>query len=361
MPSSPSTPAVDVNLFAYNAAATVFGAIESVLAQTWPNLSITLIDDGSTDGTLDIFQHYANRDPRIRLKRNRANGGAIANFQRALWLGDADFVMPKSADDMIAPDFVARLMDTLLAHPETAMCHAAGLVFTEGSDARHIYPSSHALHAVGRDPAARARHVMSRYTSSPSFWGIYRRSGVDRLAQIRFRAGWDHALLADLALHGEIRHIDDPLYFRRDGGKPVIKLARASTEQGTRGVSLDGMLADQRWRTPLITTAYAHLETFAAARLTEEARLTLMADAIAIFRARWLPALQREAAALRAYLPSLIAGLASADPLPTAWLAAHLTEAIRAVETILPEEDFTLSHMEIAALAGEAPRRQQAA
>jgi hypothetical protein len=252
-------------------------------------------------------------------------------------------------------------MDVLLAHPETAMCHAAGLVFTEGSETQHTYPSSHALHAVGRDPRARVRHVMARYTSSPSFWGIYRRCAVDRLAQIRFRAGWDHVLLADLALHGEIRHIPEPLYWRRDGGKPVLQLARAATEQGTRGVSLDGILAEQRWRTPLITTAYAHLEAFAAARLTEAERHTLMADAVEIFRARWLPAMQREAASLRAHLPGLIGALSGADTLSAAWLAHHLTDAIRAVETILPEDDFTMAHLEIAAVAGEAHHRREAA
>ena len=41
-------PSVDVNLLAYNAADTVGAAIESVLAQTWPEIRITLIDDGSS-------------------------------------------------------------------------------------------------------------------------------------------------------------------------------------------------------------------------------------------------------------------------------------------------------------------------
>jgi hypothetical protein len=353
----PSLPSVDVNLFVFNGAATVAAAIDSVLAQSWPNLTLTLIDDGSTDATPEILAGYATRDPRIRRKTNRCNGGAIGGFQRAFWFGDADFVLPKSADDLIAPDFVARAMEVLLAHPETAMCHAQGVVFGEHLAERQPYPARHALHAIGADPLARAEHVMARYTSSPSFWGVYRRSAVDQLAPIRFRAGWDHALLAELALHGEIRHVAAPLYLRRDGGKPVLHLARAATGQGMRGVPLDDVLAELRWRTPLVTTAYAHLETFAAARLPAARRAALMRIAVRVFRARWLAALRREAAALRADLPALIARLAALDATTRHWHAGALAGAVRGVETILEDEDFTAEQLEIAALAGAATRR----
>jgi glycosyltransferase involved in cell wall biosynthesis len=345
-------PQVDVNLFVHDGAATVAAAIESVLNQSWPNIRLTLIDDGSSDSTPDILSGFAQRDPRIRLKHNRHNGGAIANFQRAFWFGNADFVMPKSGDDLITPDFIERTMAVLLANPDCAMCHAGGLVFTDTSDRRHLYPAGHALHAVGPDKAARARHVMQTYTSSPSFWGVYRRDAVDQLAPIRFRAGWDHALLAELALYGEIRHVPSALYSRRDGGKPLVALARAATEQGTRGISPGGPLGELRWRTPLITTAYAHLETFAAVRLPGAERLALMADAADIFRRRWPAGLRQEAATLRADLPELLAGLSHPDPMLARWRARTLGDAIRGVEAILPDEDFTAAQLEIAALSG---------
>jgi hypothetical protein len=289
----------------------------------------------------------------IRLKRNRSNGGAIAGFQRAFWFGDADFVMPKSGDDLLAPDFVERAMAVLLANPDCAMCHAGGLVFSDGSDRRSLYPAGHTLQAIGPDRVGRACHVMQRYTSSPSFWGVYRRDAVDRLAPIRFRAGWDHVVLAELALHGEIRHVQSALYFRRDGGKLLLTLARAATEQGTRGVAPDGGLGELRWRTPLITTAYAHLEAFAAARLPESERIVLMQHAADIFRARWLGGMRHEASRLRADLPGLLAMLAGAEPVLVQWRARTLCDAIRAVETILPDEDFTAAQIEVAAMAGE--------
>lgn len=346
-------PQVDVNLFVYNGASTVAAAVGSVLSQTWPDVVLTLIDDGSTDATWSVLRGFADRHPAIRLKRNRSNGGAIAGFQRAFWSGNADFVMPKSGDDLLAPNFIEQAMAVLLANPDCAMCHAGGLVFSEGSERRSLYPASHALQATGPDRVRRACHVMQRYTTSPSFWGVYRRDAVDRLAPIRFRAGWDHVVLAELALHGEIRNVPSTLYFRRDGGKPVLDLARAATEQGTRGVAPDGGLGELRWRTPLITTAYAHLEMFAAARLPEAERIELMNHAAVIFRARWLAGMRCEALRLRADLPELLAMLAAPEPLLVQWRARTLCDAIRAVETILPDEDFTAAQIEIAAMSGE--------
>ena len=352
----PALPIVDVNLFVHNGAATVATAIESVLAQTWPALAITLIDDGSTDATPAILRDYADRYPAIRLVRVRSNGGAIAAFQRGFWFGDADYVLPKSADDLIGPEFIEACVTELLAYPDCAMCHAAGLVFVDEDEVRACYPPEHRLLAVGPDPAARARHVMARYTSSPGFWGVYRRAALDRVAPIRARAGWDHVLLAELALAGEIRHVPDVLYWRRDGGKPVLTLARAATEQARAGLPLDDTLAEQRWRTPLITTAYAHQEMFAAARLPHAGRLGLMRDAATIFRARWLRELRREAAALAATLPDLIAQTALAEATEARWLARTIGDAITAAAAIVPEVDLTLFRLELAALAGEPHR-----
>lgn len=331
-------PTVDVNLVAHNAAETIGAAIESVLAQTWPALSLTVIDNASTDGTVEVVRGYQRSVPSVRLHRARANGGQVVNCQRALTLGDADFVMPKTADDLIAPGFVEQAMAVLLAHPDCAMCHAAGLVFTGGGTVRQVYPEQHRLHAVGADPAERARHVMARYTSAPSFWGVYRREAVDRLARIPFRAGWDHAMLAELALYGEIRHVPEVLYFRRDGGKPVDRIARACTEAAQRGLPVEDDTADLRWMTPLITTAFAHVETFAVARLPAAERTALMEDAARIFRARWLPQMRREAERFRALCPGLVEAAARATGIRRQWRRQRIDELVAAIAAILPDE-----------------------
>lgn len=122
----------------------------------------------------------------------------------------------------------------------------------------------------------------------------------------------------------------EPLYWRRGGGKSVMLLGRGATEQGNRGVPLDDGLSEQRWRTPLIATAYAHMEVFAAVRLPLQQRIALMQAVPEIFRARWLPFMQLEATDLRAALPGLLDCIAGAELVQAMWLARSVTIARRA-------------------------------
>jgi hypothetical protein len=237
------------------------------------------------------------------------------------------------------------------------MCHAAGLVFSGTHQVDYCYPPEHRLEAIGRDAFARACHVMQRYTSAPSFWGVYRRDAVDRLSTIRYRAGFDHAVIAELALYGEVRHVPELLYWRRDGGKSVMLLGRGATEQSNRGVPLDDMLGEQRWRTPLITTAYTHMEAFAAVRLPQQQRQALMRAVPEIFRARWLPLMQREAVDLRAAVPGLLEAIATAEPVEAAWMARSVTEVLLGVQALLPESGFADELLEVAAVSGTALAR----
>ncbi len=340
-------------MMVYNCVATVGAAIDSVLAQTWPEVALTLFDNASTDGTLAVLEDYAARYPSVHIHRNRCNAGPIANIQRALWFGDADFVMPKTGDDLIAPEYIERLMRVLLEYPETAMCHAAGLVFTATDQVIHVYPPEHRMHAVGSDPVERARQVMWHYTSAPSFWGVYRRSAVDQLCTIRYRPGFDHVVVAELALYGELRHVPEVLYRRRGGGKPVMLLGRGATEQGNRGVPLDDVLSEQHWRTPLISTVATHLEVFALVRLPLEQRMALMRSVPEIYRARWLPLFQRETADLRAALPGLLDQIAAAEPVAARCLARSVIDALLGAQALLPEEDFSNDLLAVMAVTCE--------
>ena len=345
---SDALPLVDVNLFVHNGAETIAAAIESVLSQTWPALRLTVIDNASTDATVAIAREYCAAEPRMRLHAARQNAGAVANLQRALTAGDADFVLPKTADDVLAPGFIARVMAVMLAEPHCAMCHAGGLVFTGAGTVRGVYPASHRLHAVGDDPIARACAVMEHYASAPSFWGIYRRDALERLAPLRYTSGYDHVMLAELALYGEIRHVPELLYLRRDPGKPVLQIARASTEAAQRGLPLDNALTDLRWMTPRIANAYAHVDLFAVARLDLAQRTALMEAAPRIFRARWLPGLRQEAAGFLRALPALVAEAARLSPAFAAWRRQRIAEVLTAIEAIVPEADAA-AHRALAA------------
>lgn len=98
-------PTVSILIPAYNAEAWIADTIRSVLAQTWPRKEIIIVDDGSTDGTVDIVRRYGS--PMLKLIRQE-NGGACRARNRAMLECQGDFIQWLDADDLLAPDKIER-------------------------------------------------------------------------------------------------------------------------------------------------------------------------------------------------------------------------------------------------------------
>lgn len=101
-----SRPLVSILIPAYNAREWVATAIESALAQTWENREIILLDDGSTDGSAQVINHFADR---IVVKRT-PNGGQNVARNRLTALSRGDWLVYLDADDELAVDSVERKM-----------------------------------------------------------------------------------------------------------------------------------------------------------------------------------------------------------------------------------------------------------
>ncbi len=104
---------VSVVIPCYNQAHYVNEAIESVLAQTYRNYEIIVVDDGSTDGTADVVARY----PSVRLVR-QANKGISGARNAGLWESKGDYLVFLDADDRLLPEALEIGVDMLLANPE---------------------------------------------------------------------------------------------------------------------------------------------------------------------------------------------------------------------------------------------------
>lgn len=114
--------AIDVLIPAFNAAATLREAVDSVQAQTVSDIRIVIVDDGSTDATPAILSELAREDARIHVVR-QANGGIVAALNEGLSHCNAEFVARFDADDFCFPNRFAVQLDYLKSHPE---CVAVG-------------------------------------------------------------------------------------------------------------------------------------------------------------------------------------------------------------------------------------------
>lgn len=113
---------VDVIVPAFNAAATVREAIDSIRAQTMDDLRIVVVNDGSTDDTAAILHDIARQEPRLNVI-SQANAGIVEARNAGLAACDAEYVACLDADDLSYPQRFATQLAYLEAHPA---CVAVG-------------------------------------------------------------------------------------------------------------------------------------------------------------------------------------------------------------------------------------------
>ena len=118
-----SEPFVSVITPVYNGEAYLSECIESVLAQVYGNYEYLIVNNCSTDRTLEIARYYAEKDPRIRIHDNETFLNVIANHNHAFSLMSplAKYCKVVSGDDYIFAECLRRMVDLAEAHPRVGI------------------------------------------------------------------------------------------------------------------------------------------------------------------------------------------------------------------------------------------------
>ncbi len=133
-------PRVTVVTAAYNAAAHIAQTVESVLAQTYPDFDYIVVDDGSSDETVEIVTRYA---PRVMVIRQE-NAGAGAARNRGVELATGDYVAIVDADDVWAPGKLERQVAAMDQDLTAGLCYTNALSVTaDGSTLEPVMVAPH--------------------------------------------------------------------------------------------------------------------------------------------------------------------------------------------------------------------------
>lgn len=127
-----TTPIVSVLMTAYNRASFIAPAIESVLAQTFADFELVIVDDCSTDDTPDIARRYARLDSRVRVLINERNLGDYGNRNHAAALGRGQFLKFHDSDDMMYPHCLEVMVSMLRAEPMAGFGLSSGHAWPGG-------------------------------------------------------------------------------------------------------------------------------------------------------------------------------------------------------------------------------------
>ena len=112
-------PAVSVILSAYNAEQYLGEAIESILAQTFTDFELLVVNDGSTDRTADIVRGYA--DYRVQLVTNPSNLGLAKSLNQGIAVARGRYIARQDADDFSLPERLQKQFDFMERHSQVAV------------------------------------------------------------------------------------------------------------------------------------------------------------------------------------------------------------------------------------------------
>jgi glycosyltransferase involved in cell wall biosynthesis len=204
-----NSPRVSVITCTYNGARHVRTAIDSILAQTYPDFELLVIDDGSADNTPAVVRKAAAADQRIRVV-TQTHLGIPRTLNNAVALTRGEFIALQDDDDMSFPERLAKQVAFLDAHPHCA----AVLCFAE------VTPWNKPTFEIIRwpvDPAELREYILSRK------WVVYqdalmRRKAIDFVGgyRVEFPICEDIDLFLRFMDHFQVGTIPDVLYrYRR--------------------------------------------------------------------------------------------------------------------------------------------------
>src|SRR5215471_18121754 len=117
-------PSLSVVVPNYNHAKFLPTCLTAILRQSSKPLEILVLDDASTDNSLEVIRQFAAEHPLIRLVQNEKNLGVMPNLNKGVELSRGEYVYIASADDEVVPGLFEKSLRLLAEHPEAAYCCA---------------------------------------------------------------------------------------------------------------------------------------------------------------------------------------------------------------------------------------------
>jgi glycosyltransferase involved in cell wall biosynthesis len=201
---------VSVLIPCYNAARFIHEAVDSILDQTYRNLEILLIDDGSTDNTRDIIKTYASLDRRVVPVFNDKNLGLIRTLNKGVCLATGDYIARMDADDRSHSGRIETILSAFLDRPELDVISAAYYYMSdEGVVLRKAFPKA---------LESKALHFVSFFCTPVNHPCVMVKSEVFRDNQFdeNYLHSEDYEIFSRLLARGyRFMNLEQPLYYLR--------------------------------------------------------------------------------------------------------------------------------------------------
>jgi len=205
------TPTLSVLVLNYNYARYLPGCLDSILAQTFQDFELIVIDDCSKDDSRQIIERYAQKDPRVRPALHQVNSGfAKSLIEGTEELSRGEFLMVVSADDLVTrPYAFATQIELLRRHPRAAFCFSAIQLIGPNDDG----VDSSYEHELALEPAAALRAIFEQKARPAHSGTMIRKSCYQACGGYRrdIKMALDLAMWVSLAIEGGFAYSPEPL------------------------------------------------------------------------------------------------------------------------------------------------------
>lgn len=226
--STNSQPLISIGLPVWNGANFLDQAIQSVLAQTEPDLELIISDNASTDVTEEICRGWLGRDDRVRYFRFSENQGASANHSKVVELARGTYFRWQAHDDLCHPDLVRRCIAEHRSSPHPlALVHPTAELIDDAGRVLGLDPTR--LCTAAARPARRVWDCLMQVRYGTPMYGVAELNTLRRTRLFDRFVSSDYVLFLEFALLGEIRQLPDVLCQRR------FHASRSMTAQKSSG------------------------------------------------------------------------------------------------------------------------------
>lgn len=288
------TPEVAVGLPVYSGGELFAGAIEAVLEQTFGDLELIILDTGDDPNTKEIAEHYRSLDKRVCYFRT---GEAISyvgtkNNIRVMQQSASPFYMWAAYDDRHHPTFVEKAIARMACDTEVGMVYSR--VKLVNADGEYLGVANDDISTLDPDPIARYLHVLNTLSMCNAWYGLYRRSALDKvraLFQHRLYRSYDNLFLAELALRTRIAQLPEVL-FTRGLTRPKKK---TYTEQNADVIASHHPEFLQEGSTlPMVRLIFSHIEMLSRMPLERVAKGEAAKRTVEILSGKWSKRIDEE-------------------------------------------------------------------
>lgn len=246
------TPKVSVLLPVYNSEGFIEQSLLSILHQTYENIDVVVVDDGSTDNTAFIVSQLSKRYPNI-VYRRKNNSGIVDTLNVAIDLASGQYLARQDADDISFPQRIEKQISFLLANSSVAAVGCRYYTIDEGG----VFLSEASLNANRRFSDFSQYPALEAYLPHP-----FLMARGDLLRSLRYR----HVLLAEdadlywrLERYGELWNVDEILGAYRvhrsslsgnvtNGRKQAVFSQLSAVSAARRQFGLEDLKFDRDWR-----------------------------------------------------------------------------------------------------------------